>query len=151
MVARYGLSEKLINSSNPFDEFRFIRNGRNLPGISLDLIRSEFSFVLGCGQDITESVLHEKLAQLNVHVKWGWEYMSYEVVNNNNEHMIKIELKKVDSDETIVREAIYMIGCDGGHSKIRKTIGAKFDGKFVDYRIAVCDVEVDSDWLPVSW
>ncbi|KAI8058206.1 FAD binding domain-containing protein [Syncephalis plumigaleata] len=122
MFARYGLSEKLTDAGNSVDKPCFIRNGQRFPGMSVGLIRSEFPFILGCAQDITEGI----------HVKWGWEYTSYEVVGNS-EH-IKITLKK----------AFYMIGCDGGRSMIRK-----FDGRFVDYRIAVCDLEVDVDWLPV--
>ncbi|KAI9599429.1 FAD binding domain-containing protein [Syncephalis fuscata] len=43
-----------------------------------------------------------------------------------------------------------MVGCDGGHSNIRKAIGAQFNGQLADYRMAVFDVEVDVNWLPVA-
>ncbi|KAI9598510.1 FAD binding domain-containing protein [Syncephalis fuscata] len=148
MFARYGLAERLLAVGNPFNKFRYIRNGKVLEGMSIDCIRSEYPMTLGCGQDSTEALLHERLAELGIYVKWGWEYVSHESIDDNRQ--ISIQFKKVDSDEVITRQTPYMVGCDGAHSKIRKAIGAQFNGRSSGDRVAVFDVEVDVDWLPVA-
>ncbi|RKP27748.1 FAD binding domain-containing protein [Syncephalis pseudoplumigaleata] len=146
MLARHNLAEKLIHAGNPFTGFTFIKNGRSQPGLTIDMIRSEFPFTLGCGQDTTERILNEQLAAHSVHVQWGWEYVSHDSIDDG----ISVHLKRVDTDETIVREAAYLVGCDGAHSKVRKAIGSQFIGKRIDYRIAVCDMEIDEDWLSTA-
>ncbi|KAI9599513.1 FAD binding domain-containing protein [Syncephalis fuscata] len=138
MLSRYGLTQRLMKLSNPFTEFR----------VQVSAIRSEYPMILGCGQDTTEKVMHERLAELNIYTKWGWEYVSHEVIDDNEQ--LSVQLKNVDSNEIITRQTPYLIGCDGGHSKIRKSIGAKFDGKFIDHRIAVCDIIIDADWMPTA-
>ncbi|KAI9599430.1 FAD-binding monooxygenase, partial [Syncephalis fuscata] len=148
LLARYGLTEKLLGVGNPFNGFRFLKDGEYWPGMSIEFIRSEYPMMLGCGQDSTENILHQRLKDLDVHVKWGWEYISHELVDDNKQ--VSIKFKQVDSNEVITCQTPYMVGCDGGHSNIRKAIGAQFNGQLADYRMAVFDVEVDVNWLPVA-
>jgi 2-polyprenyl-6-methoxyphenol hydroxylase-like FAD-dependent oxidoreductase len=150
IFARYGLIDKFLEAGNPFTEFRAFLNGENRPAVAISAIRTEFPMLLGCGQDTTERILRERLEELDVQVRWGWEYLAYEAIDDNQ--MLSVQLKKVgsDNDEIIIRLAPYLMGCDGGHSKIRKAIGATFEGKLVDSRLAVCDIEFDVDWLPVA-
>ncbi|KAI9592452.1 FAD-binding monooxygenase, partial [Syncephalis fuscata] len=149
IFARYGLVEQLLAVGHPLDRFHYIHNGKILDGTSVDCIRCEYPMALGCGQDCTESLLHKRLAELGIHVKWGWEYISHESIDDNKQ--ISIQFKRVDSDQVITRQTPYMVGCDGAHSKIRKAIGAQFIGQSPGSRVAVFDAEVDVDWLPVAW
>ena len=55
------------------------------------------------------------------------------------------------SDGETVR-AQYLVGCDGAHSIVRKTLGLTFEGGAFEESYMLGDVEVDGDWSqPRGW
>ncbi|CAM5390704.1 3-(3-hydroxyphenyl)propionate hydroxylase [Streptomyces spiroverticillatus] len=66
-----------------------------------------------------EEVLRERLAAHGVHVELGVEVVSYEEAGTT-------VLARAADGSAI--EARYLVGCDGGHSRIRGLMGATFEG-----------------------
>ncbi|MFF1836761.1 FAD-dependent monooxygenase [Streptomyces sp. NPDC058231] len=81
-----------------------------------------------------EEILRARLAEYGVHVELGAEVTG---------------LTQTDTSVTAVLAggeeigARYMVGCDGGHSTVRKLLGVPFEGRTYEGRTMVCgDVEV---------
>ena len=93
-------------------------------------------------QSRTEAILRERLHTLGGQVEFHTALVTFQ----QDESGIEATL----STGEIVR-ADYLIGCDGGHSTVRKTLGLRLEGETIDEKpMLVADVEVDGldrqDW-----
>ena len=93
-------------------------------------------------QSFTEAILRERLHALGGRV----EFNSAIVAFRQDQDGVDATLS---SGETV--RVDFLIGCDGGHSSVRKTLGLKLEGETIDEKpILVADVEVDGlnrhDW-----
>ncbi|MEU8892767.1 FAD-dependent monooxygenase [Streptomyces sp. NPDC048442] len=75
-----------------------------------------------------EEILRTRLAGYGVHVELGTEIVSYEQDGDR-------VLAKAAAGSRI--EADYLVGCDGGHSSVRKLMGVSFDGTTHDTQLMV--------------
>jgi 2-polyprenyl-6-methoxyphenol hydroxylase-like FAD-dependent oxidoreductase len=86
-------------------------------------------------QNRTESILRERLAVLGGHIEFGVAFRNAV----QDEHGVQVHL----STGELVR-AGYVVGCDGGHSAVRKTLGLSLHGETLESKPAfVADVEVE--------
>ncbi|RKP26591.1 FAD-binding monooxygenase [Syncephalis pseudoplumigaleata] len=149
VLDHYGIVDRFIEVGNPITAVQVYLKGTFIPSAGFDSIRTEYPFVLGCGQNTTEILLHQRLAELGVHVQRGWRYVAH--ATTDDAACVDVQLARVDSDEVMERRACYMLGCDGGRSSVRKAIGAQFIGKKTNEKIVACDMKVDADQLPAAW
>ena len=85
-------------------------------------------------QNRTEAILRERLAELGGEVEFGTAFESVE----QDEQWATVRLSTGESLKTK-----YLVGCDGGHSAVRKTIGLALKGeKLSDKLPFVADVEI---------
>jgi 2-polyprenyl-6-methoxyphenol hydroxylase-like FAD-dependent oxidoreductase len=90
----------------------------------------------------TEEILRERLRQLGHQVEFGMALTKLE----QDDHSVHATLSNgeiVDSD--------FLVGCDGGHSAVRKSLGLKLEGEAIDEEPSlVADVEIKGldrrDW-----
>ncbi|RKP04412.1 FAD-binding monooxygenase, partial [Thamnocephalis sphaerospora] len=155
LFARYGLADRFLALGDPRDELAIYADGKQIAQVSLQGGRTEFPHMFLCPQTETERVLRDRLAELGVYVQWGWEFSGYDTVENDYSDPtpsggVIVRLRNVEMDFNRPRSKVcrgaYLIGCDGAHSRVRKSIGAAFDGRRIDIKIATGDVEVDADW-----
>jgi len=86
-------------------------------------------------QSRTEAILRERLHALGGRV----EFNSAIVVFRQNQDGVDATFS---TGETV--QVDLLIGCDGGHSTVRKTLGLKLEGETIDEKpMFVADVEVD--------
>jgi|SRR5262245_49861249 len=90
----------------------------------------------------TEAILRERLGALGGEVEFGKALLGF----TQNERGVDAALSTGEA----VR-ADFLVGCDGGHSMVRKTLGLQFQGEAVDGKpMLVADLEVDGldrrDW-----
>ena len=82
----------------------------------------------------TEAVLRKKLATLkNVDMKLGWS-AKYIVQNADGVHVTIAEEKGPGREEY---DCEYLVGCDGGHSLVRNTVGIDRGGTDFDQMMAL--------------
>ncbi|MFH8514787.1 FAD-dependent monooxygenase [Streptomyces gelaticus] len=82
-----------------------------------------------------EEILRDRLAEYGVHVELGSEAAGL----SQGPGSVTVALADGRSIE-----ARYVVGCDGGHSPVRKMLGVPFEGKTAEEQVMVCgDVEVD--------
>lgn len=86
----------------------------------------------------TEEALRLRLAELGSAVEFGTALESFE----QSEEYVSAVISKGGGVETVT--ARWLVGCDGGHSIIRKQAGIAFEGETRDeVRMIVADVGVD--------
>ena len=86
-------------------------------------------------QNRTEAILRERLAELGGRVEFGTTFESL----SQDDDGVRVRLATGES-----LTAKYLVGCDGGHSAVRKAIGLSLNGKALsDQVLLVADVEVE--------
>src|SRR5690606_7111606 len=105
---------------------RFIREGQKaqvvqFAGVTLDIgnFPSRHNYGLGLWQNHIERILVEWVAELGVPIHRGVEVSDF----TQDEAGVSVVL----SDATGLR-AQYLVGCDGGRSRVRKIAGIDFPG-----------------------
>jgi 2-polyprenyl-6-methoxyphenol hydroxylase-like FAD-dependent oxidoreductase len=88
-------------------------------------------------QYATERILTEELAFRGVVVERGTRLAGFEQDSDG----VTATLTSADGDETV--RARYLVGADGAHSLVRKTLGLTFDGGAFEEEYMLGDVEVD--------
>ncbi|MFJ2377583.1 FAD-dependent monooxygenase [Streptomyces sp. NPDC087769] len=82
-----------------------------------------------------EEILRDRLAEYGVRVELGSEAVAL------SEGPDSVTVALADGRSI---EARYVVGCDGGHSPVRKMLGVPFEGKTAEEQSMVCgDVEAD--------
>lgn len=95
----------------------------------------------------TDAILRERLGALGGHVEFGKALTTF----TQNDEAVEVVLA---SGETV--RANFLVGCDGGHSSVRKALGLRMEGESLEDQPnhwVVADIEVDGldrrDWH--SW
>jgi 2-polyprenyl-6-methoxyphenol hydroxylase-like FAD-dependent oxidoreductase len=89
-----------------------------------------------------ESILRQRLRALGGQVEFGKALVTFQ----QDERGIEA---KLSNGETV--RAAFLVGCDGGHSTVRKVLGLKLEGETIDQEpVLVADVEIEGlnrrDW-----
>jgi 2-polyprenyl-6-methoxyphenol hydroxylase-like FAD-dependent oxidoreductase len=93
-------------------------------------------------QSRTEQILRERLAELGGQVEFDEALATF----TQTEHGVDAVLK---SGERV--RASFLVGCDGGHSTVRKVLGLRLEGEAIDDKpMLVADLEIEGldrrDW-----
>ncbi|MFD9975075.1 FAD-dependent monooxygenase [Streptomyces sp. NPDC059017] len=86
----------------------------------------------------TERVIEEHLARFGTRIERGTELVSFK---QDTEGVLS-RIVTVDGREEEVRSR-FLVGCDGAHSVVRKTLGLTFEGAAFPEEYMLADVEVD--------
>lgn len=125
---------------------RFISEGQ-VHAIQMSLVQAPLicdlptrhNYVLALWQSHFERILAAWVAELGVEIRYGCEVVGFE----QDETGIEIEL----SEGASIRAA-YLVGCDGGRSRIRKAAGIEFPGwdATTSWMIAELDLEEEPEF-----
>ncbi|MBG84936.1 MAG: hypothetical protein CMJ40_10390 [Phycisphaerae bacterium] len=85
----------------------------------------------------TESCLIDALQEQGIEIERGSRLESF----SQSDDGVSVRVASGNGDEDI--QASWLIGCDGGHSTIRKTLGLSFDGQSREHRWLLADVDID--------
>ena len=78
---------------------------------------------------------------------YGWAFIGLEVTEEG-EYPVAVTVEDTEGNQRVVR-AKYVVGCDGAHSAVRKSIGRKMAGDKANHAWGVADVVVETnfpDW-----
>lgn len=96
---------------------------------------SPYPYVLIFPQDKQEQLLIDELGKLDVRVERNTELLSFEI----SEVGIRARLSKEGAEENCM--TVYLAGCDGAHSSVRKGMQAGFDGGTYSHTFFVADIK----------
>lgn len=105
--------------------FTMYAEGRRLVRLEADYatMPTSYPYTLVIGQTETEEVLREAVARLGVEVEWGVRLTGFE----QDPDSVRVTLSGPDGTEESV-ETSWLVGCDGGHSTVRKLLGLELLG-----------------------
>jgi 2-polyprenyl-6-methoxyphenol hydroxylase-like FAD-dependent oxidoreductase len=87
----------------------------------------------------TEEILRARLERLGSHVEFGASLTSFD----QDADAVTATISTVAGIERV--RADYLVGCDGGHSVVRKVLGVRFEGEELPARpVVLADVEIDA-------
>ncbi|HWH56135.1 MAG TPA: FAD-dependent monooxygenase [Terriglobales bacterium] len=134
-----GIIEKILNTGMPYPEVR-VHLGplslrlRSLGGRHQATGTIPYPNLWLVPQHRTEAILRERLAELGGQVEFGTAFESLE----QEEQWVTIGLSTGES-----LRAKYLVGCDGGHSAVRKAVGLALNGEALSNKLPfVADVEI---------
>ena len=77
-------------------------------------------------QMFVERILKEELdSRETVDMRFGWKMIAFAPSDDG----VTVEIENVDTGETETVSCGYLVGCDGGRSSIRRSLGIEYDGK----------------------
>jgi 2-polyprenyl-6-methoxyphenol hydroxylase-like FAD-dependent oxidoreductase len=86
-----------------------------------------------------EEILRARLATLGAAVEFGVALMSFQ----QDADVVMARLARADGSVERI-QARFLVGCDGGHSAVRKLLGLGFEGEALEgQRLVVADVELE--------
>lgn len=138
MLRGLGVSDALLARSLAEAELRIHVDGWSVDGRlhHLHLPPTEFPFILFAPQPEVETVLRDRLRELEVDIEWGCRLTG--LLQHGNR--VECQVHRLDGTATRI-VARYVAGCDGPDSLVRTLIGARFWGG--DYRRAIVIGDAD--------
>jgi 2-polyprenyl-6-methoxyphenol hydroxylase-like FAD-dependent oxidoreductase len=130
-----GATELLVQQGIKLESIRIHYNSNVL---SIPFARtknpSDYKYILALPQEQTGAVLSQVLAQSGVHVRYNTSLTSFK---QSHEGVI------ATCDNGITEQYSYLIGADGVHSTIRKSVGFQFNGTDLDGKWSIADIETN--------
>jgi 2-polyprenyl-6-methoxyphenol hydroxylase-like FAD-dependent oxidoreductase len=111
--------------------------------ITFDDVVSPFKYLLMIPQSETERLLEMHLASLGGKVERSTELTEFIDTGDGVSCTVR---HSDDQSETI--EASWLIGCDGAHSVVRRTLGMAFEGDTLSTNFIIADVHVAGFAIP---
>ncbi|MGH7911945.1 MAG: FAD-dependent monooxygenase [Candidatus Dormibacteraceae bacterium] len=121
LLDQRGLYERCGGGGAPAPAPAFFFGGMTLPLARLGDRNS--MYILPIPQPELERVLNERAAELGVDLRRGYEVTGFD----QTETSVTVLARSSTGEETTF-EARYLVGCDGGHSLVRKDAGFAFPG-----------------------
>ncbi|PCH36424.1 hypothetical protein WOLCODRAFT_140412 [Wolfiporia cocos MD-104 SS10] len=157
----YGLAERLLREGNRVYRAAFYNPGPNGGIECTERSRgfltptARYPFTLTLHQGGTEAIFLDSMAALGVHVERPVVPTSIELstveeeLKDPNSHAVKVVLKHLDAadaTETEIVHAKFVLGADGAHSWVRKSLGIAMEGEQTDYIWGVLDFVPDTNF-----
>ncbi|MFF4911061.1 FAD-dependent oxidoreductase [Streptomyces sp. NPDC001260] len=126
--------------------FTMFASGRRLVRLQADYssMPTRFPYTVIVEQTATEAVLREAVAAHGVSVEWGVKVRDFE----QDADAVRVRLEHADGATEVCR-ADWLVGCDGGHSTVRKQLGLPLIGDSRDTWM-LADAPVRTDLVPDS-
>jgi NADPH-dependent dioxygenase len=126
--------------------FTMFASGRRLVRLQADYssMPTRFPYTVIVEQTATETVLREAVAAQGVHIEWGVKVTGFE----QDADSVRVRLERADGSTETCR-ADWLVGCDGGHSTVRKQLGLPLIGESRDTWM-LADAPVTTDLVPDS-
>jgi 3-(3-hydroxy-phenyl)propionate hydroxylase len=123
-LACVGIADSLSAEARPLTEVVVHAYGKHVGSWNLDGIDSPHPHPLILGQNRTQHLLLDLLAERGVSVAWDSEALSL-TTDASGAHL---RLRRPDGTEADLH-ARYIVGCEGSNSLVRKSLGLTFEGE----------------------
>ena len=144
-----GILPELLPQGRRIQKFTLYQNGRKLAALKADYseLPTRFPMTVMVDQAITEKVLRSAVADLGGEVEWGVRLESLE----QDADGVTVTLRHPGDREETVRTP-WLVGCDGGHSSVRKLLGLTLVGESSEtWLIADAVLDTDLDDSSLHW
>jgi 2-polyprenyl-6-methoxyphenol hydroxylase-like FAD-dependent oxidoreductase len=133
-----GIHDEFLEAGNIIKSGNIYSAHKRRAHLDFTLIPSPFSLILGLEQNKTEAILESHLEKLGGTVERSTTLLSYEERDGSI---------FCTTDKGVIKTQ-YLVGCDGAHSAVRKSMGCSFQGKQFSDIFSLADIEMDWDLPP---
>jgi 2-polyprenyl-6-methoxyphenol hydroxylase-like FAD-dependent oxidoreductase len=138
MLDRMGVVDDLLATGVKSTGMNMVAKGKTLVRVPLDSVESAFPYTLVTAQTETERVLTEHVKALGVTIDRGVTATAL----TQDDDAVHVTVQGPDGATEQITTS-WVIGTDGGHSTVRKMVGAKLEGSFEGERFILGDVEAE--------
>lgn len=141
-----GVVGPLLRRGRENRAFTMYAGGRRLVRLEADYatMPTRYPYTVIVGQTDTEAVLRSAVARLGVEIEWGVRLTGLK----QDGTAVRVGLRHGDGREETC-EVPWLVGCDGGHSTVRKQLGLPLVGESRDTWM-LADAPVHTDLPPDS-
>ncbi|MBI1208033.1 MAG: monooxygenase [Azospirillum sp.] len=138
LMEAMGCADRFVAAGLKVHATRIFANQRPVARIALNAVPSRFDFALMVNQAETERLLEEHLNRLGVRVERRVTLTGF---NQDGEGVLAALSLADGTGETVTAD--WLIGCDGAHSTVRRTLGLEFQGDTEPSDWVLADVYFD--------
>ncbi|HLQ56877.1 MAG TPA: FAD-dependent monooxygenase [Streptosporangiaceae bacterium] len=135
-----GLAERFIERGQVVRRFRMYTDGKTLVRLELARNGSGFGFMLDIPQDLTETILRQRVSELGGSIEQGIKLCGLTQDPGGATAMVSEPggtMRAITAD--------YVVGADGAHSRVRSELGLDFQGHPYSQDWLLADVHLDWD------
>ncbi|MGW0607659.1 FAD-dependent oxidoreductase [Streptomyces sp. NPDC002640] len=139
-----GVVDALLPHGRKNRAFTMFAGGRRLVRLEADYstMPTSYPYTLIVAQTDTEAVLRAAVARLGVEIEWNTRLTGFRQDTDG----VHVRLTRADGTEESLRTS-WLVGCDGGHSTVRKLLGLELIGTTSETWM-LADAPVDTDLPP---
>ncbi|MHA6494889.1 FAD-dependent monooxygenase [Pseudomonas borbori] len=134
-----GVAETLVGLGHKTEVINLVYDNRPLMRARFARLPSKFPFFLMLPQPETERVLEAQLQRLGHSLERECELLG---LSQQDDH-VSVELRTPRGVER--QRFSYVVGCDGGLSKVRSELGLEFSGYDYDMHFILADLRIEWD------
>ena len=133
-----GVVPELLSKGIEVPDFRIRERERVLLHIGFSDLPSRYRYALMCPQNITEAILHSRLAAFGARIERPVQFMS--ATETPGGLIAQLALPAAETRQLFTR---WIVGCDGAHSTVREQAGIAFAGEDYEEQFVLADVRMD--------
>jgi 2-polyprenyl-6-methoxyphenol hydroxylase-like FAD-dependent oxidoreductase len=118
-----GLAERFVEQGQVVRRFHMYTDGKTLVRLELARNGSGFGFMLDIPQDLTETILRQRVSELGGSIEQGTELDS---LSQDPGGVTATVIEPGGTMQAITAD--YAVGADGAHSRVRTELGLDFQG-----------------------
>ncbi|MFJ8622714.1 FAD-dependent oxidoreductase [Kitasatospora sp. NPDC093550] len=144
-----GIVDEMLAAGRRITAFTLYQRGRRMTRLDADYSATptRFPFTLAVDQADTERVLRGALARLGVEVEWGTRLAELA----EEDGFVRARLELPGGAQELIGTP-WLLGCDGGHSLVRKTLGVPLEGESAEtWMLADAQVETALPADSIYW
>nr|WP_298138795.1 FAD-dependent monooxygenase [uncultured Pseudomonas sp.] len=132
-----GVAETLVGLGHKTEVINLVYDNRPLMRARFARLPSKFPFFLMLPQPETEQVLEQRLNQLGHFIERDCELL------NLRQHDASVEVELRCGNARQRQHFDYVVGCDGGLSKVRNELGLDFSGYDYNMHFILADLRIE--------
>ncbi len=134
----YGITDRFMKNGRIMSAVNLWKGDRHIYKNDFSQIKSKYPFMLIQPQKESEEILLEEIESRNISVEYNSEFIEW----HNSKGKYSVSTKK---DMKVAKEYDYVIGADGGSSKVREQLGIEYKGYRYDQEWELFDIELEMD------
>lgn len=138
LLEQIRLTEKFLSRGRKMHRLNIWQGHRKIFVNQLSHVRHKYPFMLILPQRASEEILQQALIARNIHIERGVELAAFQPAEGN----MALTLSKDGEEEK--RNYPLVIGADGAHSQVRKSLNIHFEGFRYEEVWEIYDVALDT-------
>jgi 2-polyprenyl-6-methoxyphenol hydroxylase-like FAD-dependent oxidoreductase len=138
-----GLVPAFLEAANRVNSVAVMSHDRTLARIRFEPEQTPYPYVAMVPQNVTESLLAEALKRWDGTVEYNTSFVSLEQSSDG----VSVTIERLGTRESV--RAAFVVGCDGAHSGVRKSLGIELEGGDYEMPFMLADIETNQE-LPAN-